>query len=142
MILINFASFDSQFERFQTISTVVFCIIILGFIFILGLVIYSMIKNVKIRKSIYYAPVLTTDATVVAKRSDVKIHRHHSQNTMGYTTSSTTYYVTFQVPSGDRMEFVTQDYEYGLLVENDTGRLTFQGNRFLEFERMVCYNFH
>lgn len=52
-----------------------------------------------------------------------------------YTDTDTTYFVTFQVPSGDRMELETQGYEYGLLLENDTGKLTFQGNRFIKFER-------
>lgn len=46
---------------------------------------------------------------------------------MQYVSSSTTYYATFQVVSGDRMEFEIRDIEYGMLVENDKGRLTFQG---------------
>ncbi len=45
------------------------------------------------------------------------------------------YYATFQVESGDRMEFQVQDTDYGLLVEGDRGKLTFQGTRFLGFER-------
>ncbi|MEF2691806.1 MAG: DUF2500 domain-containing protein, partial [Eubacteriales bacterium] len=52
-----------------------------------------------------------------------------------HTTSSTTYYVTFQVESGDRMEFHVSGLEYGMLAEGDTGRLTFQGTRYLSFER-------
>ncbi|MCI9457297.1 MAG: DUF2500 domain-containing protein, partial [Oscillospiraceae bacterium] len=40
-----------------------------------------------------------------------------------------------QVESGDRMEFQVQDTDYGLLVEGDRGKLTFQGTRFLGFER-------
>ena len=50
--------------------------------------------------------------------------------------ASTTYYATFQVASGDRMEFQVPRREYGFLVEGDRGRLTFQGTRFLGFERM------
>ena len=48
-------------------------------------------------------------------------------------THSTWYYATFQVESGDRMEFSASGREYGLLVEGDTGRLTFQGTRYLGF---------
>ena len=40
------------------------------------------------------------------------------------------------VRAGDRMELEVPDMEYGLLVEGDRGRLTFQGTRFLGFERM------
>ena len=54
----------------------------------------------------------------------------------GYTsTSATTYYVTFQVESGDRMELRLSGTEYGQLAEDDTGKLSFQGTRYLGFER-------
>jgi len=53
---------------------------------------------------------------------------HHSANT--------TYYVTFEVESGDRMEFKVSDKEYGMLAEGDKGKLTFQGSRYKEFTRI------
>ena len=77
------------------------------------------------------SPRLTVEATVVAKRIAVS-HHHHGGETHHMTTS-TRYYVTFQVESGDRMEFSASGREYGLLVEGDTGRLTFQGTRYLGF---------
>ena len=43
--------------------------------------------------------------------------------------------MTFQVESGDRMEFHVPGNEYGLLAEGDAGRLSFQGTRYLAFER-------
>ena len=45
------------------------------------------------------------------------------------------FYVTFEVESGDRMELSVVGSEFGLLVEGDKGRLTFQGTRYLGFER-------
>ena len=45
------------------------------------------------------------------------------------------YYVTFQVESGDRMEFEVSGTEYGMLAEGDSGELTFQGTRYLNFRR-------
>ena len=44
--------------------------------------------------------------------------------------------LTFQVDSGDRMELHTTGQEYGMLVEGDKGYLTFQGTRYLGFERI------
>ena len=73
-----------------------------------------------------HSPRLTVDAKVVTKRTNVSRRENHR---------STTYYVTFQVESGDRMELKMQGHEYGLLIEGDTGKLTFQGTRFLEFQR-------
>ena len=43
--------------------------------------------------------------------------------------------VTFQVESGDRMEFEVDGSDYGLLVQGDIGKLSFQGTRYLGFER-------
>ena len=44
--------------------------------------------------------------------------------------------MTFQFDSGDRMELQMQGHEFGLLIEGDSGKLTFQGTRYLGFERM------
>ena len=77
------------------------------------------------------SPRLTVDATVVAKRTDVT-HHHNGDN---MATHSTWYYATFQVESGDRMEFAVDGMEYGMLAEGDMGKLSFQGTRYLSFER-------
>lgn len=60
---------------------------------------------------------------MVAKRTEIS------------RSSNTWYYATFEVESGDRMEFPMQGKVYGLMAEGDRGKLTFQGTRFLEFER-------
>lgn len=49
--------------------------------------------------------------------------------------------MTFEVESGDRMEFAVRGQDYGMLVEGDTGRLGFQGTRFLDFERDIGNGF-
>lgn len=83
---------------------------------------------------------MTVPATVVAKRQNVS-HSHHANagdvsGVHGYHTSThTTYYVTFQVESGDRMELAVSGSEYGMLVEGDQGQLSFQGSRYLGFDR-------
>ena len=79
---------------------------------------------------------LTVEATVSSKRQNVDVHHHNTgDNNAMHTTTSTTYYVTFQVASGDRMELRVGGREYGQLAEGDFGELTFQGTRYLGFER-------
>lgn len=107
------------------------------FIVMLGILITRAAKGAQQWKKNNDAPVLTVDATIVAKRLDVSNYHHTDANDMPYTSSSTTYYVTFQVASGDRMEFTVQGTEYGMLTEQDSGKLTFQGTRYLEFERRI-----
>ena len=81
------------------------------------------------------SPRLTVPAKVVSKRTSVSHGHHHGANGHMHTTSSSRYYATFEVESGDRMELGVSGSEYGMLAEGDTGKLTFQGTRYLSFER-------
>lgn len=78
-----------------------------------------------------HSPKLSVAARVVSKREDIS---HHTSDDHMHTTY-THYYATFEVESGDRMEFELRGNEYGLLAEGDLGKLTFQGTRYLSFER-------
>lgn len=82
-----------------------------------------------------HSPRLTVPAKVVSKRTSVSHGHHHSASGHMHTTGSTRYYATFEVESGDRMELALSGSEYGMLAEGDTGKLTFQGTRYLSFER-------
>lgn len=110
-------------------------IVVIGFVFVFGTIIVRSIQGATQWKKNNESPVLTVDAKLVTKRSDVHYYNHTGTDNMHYRSSSTTYYATFEVNSGDRMEFEVRDTEYGMLVENDTGMLTFQGTRYLGFER-------
>ena len=109
----------------------------LMFLLVFGVVLFGIIKGISQWNKNNNSPRLTVPATVVAKRTNVSHHHHHhGTNDIGHHTStSTSYYVTFQVESGDRMELHMAGNQYGLLVEGDRGKLTFQGTRFLSFER-------
>ena len=83
---------------------------------------------------------ITVSAIIVAKRENITHHQYANAGDVSgahgfYTTTNTMYYVTFQMESGDRMEFQVSGIEYGMLAEGDTGELTFQGTRYLAFER-------
>ena len=98
------------------------------FVLVFGIIIVTMVRGVGEWNKNNQSPKLTVPVTVVANRSDV----HRGIETMHTFTS---YYVTFQVESGDRMEFEVSDMEYGMLAEGDRGMLTFQGTRYLSFQR-------
>ena len=98
------------------------------FVLVFGVIIVTMVRGIGEWNKNNHSPKLTVPVTVVAKRSDV----HRGIETMHTFTN---YYVTFQVESGDRMEFEISDTEYGMLAEGDSGELTFQGTRYLNFQR-------
>ena len=110
------------------------------FLVVLGMILYTIIGNISTWNKNNHSPRLTVPATVVAKRTDVSHSSSANAGDMsgahGYDTSTfTSYYVTFQVESGDRMEFEVDGSDYGLLVQGDIGKLSFQGTRYLGFER-------
>ena len=102
------------------------------FILVFGVIVSTMVREAKRERKNDKSPRLTVEAKVVAKRTNY--HRHSGANhSVGHIHTS--YFVTFEVESGDRMELALSGNEYGLLVEGDFGDLTFQGTRFLSFRR-------
>lgn len=121
--------FDAGFQMFEIMFFIVFALIA-------GTILFTIVKGIGEWNQNNQSPVLTVDATVVTKRMDVR--RNTGMNADGnasMATSHTWYYVTFQVESGDRMEFSVNGSEYGMIVEGDYGKLTFQGTRYHKFER-------
>ena len=116
------------YSGFDALFSILFPLV---FLVVLGMILFTVVSNLRTWSKNNASPRLTVPATVVAKRMNVS--RHHTDNAMARTF--TTYYVTFQVESGDRMELRLSGTEYGQLAEGDTGRLNFQGTRYLGFER-------
>jgi len=111
------------------IMSVVGPIFIAGvFIIVIGGFIFAIIGAIKQNNKNNNSPKLSVPVQVVTKRSDTR-------GGSGDSSASTSYYVTFQVESGDRMEFKLSGKEYGMLADDDLGILTFQGTRYLSFER-------
>ena len=104
----------------------------LAFFLFFGIFIVNLIRNIGRWNKNNHSPKLIVEAEVVDKRDEV--YRRHNANTH-HTHISTTYYATFQFETGDRLELELRGHEYGMLVVGDKGKLTFQGTRFLGFER-------
>lgn len=121
---------EFNFGLFQLMFFIVFFLIIAIFI-------VNIARSVGRWNRNNNSPRLTVDASVVSKRTDVSYHQHANTGDMagshGYHT--TMYYVTFQVDSGDRIELNLNGNEYGMLIEGDRGKLSFQGTRYLGFMR-------
>ena len=91
---------------------------------IFGIAIFGIISSIKQGIKNNHSPLLTVPAKVASKR--IQVRGDHSRPT---------YYVTFEVQSGDRLEFDVDGKEYGMLVEQDLGLLSFKGTRYMSFER-------
>lgn len=122
--------FGIGFDVMQGFVYLIFAVVIMAFIvfFIKGISTWHKNNN---------SPRLTVRATVVSKRQNTDVHHHHNDGAM-HTSTSTTYYATFQFDSGDRLELHIPGREYGMLAEGDIGELTFQGTRYLGFQRRTA----
>ncbi len=98
-----------------------FVVFALVFIIIAG----SILQSLKQKRKNDNSPRITSEATVVTKRTHVRGDHAH-----------TTYYATFQFESGDRLELEIPHNQFGYLVEGDKGKLTSQGSRFVSFQRI------
>ena len=123
----------------QAMFSIVPVIVVIGFVAVIGLMVLRGVQGVQQWGRNNASPRLEVEARVVGKRMDVSQRHHQHPGTpagMDAVYSTTTYYITFEVTSGDRMELRVQDADYGMISEGDCGRLTFQGTRFLGFQRL------
>ena len=122
------------------------------FVVIIGGIVFKLFQGASEWSENNRQPHLTVPAKVVAKRTETEVHSHNNGNlamnnaalnnpgTVGNfnnvtTSTTTTYFATFEFTSGDRKEFELSAAAYGLLAEHDTGNLTFQGTRYQGFDR-------
>ena len=127
--------FDSPFGFGFDMFSIMGLIFPVFFLLIFGVIIFTFIKGLSQWNKNNKEPVLNVDAVVVSKRTNTS-HSSHANNNM-HSSSSTSYFVTFQVQSGDRIEFHVSGSEYGMIAEGDRGNLVFQGSRFHGFDREI-----
>ena len=120
--------------------------LVFGFVFVMSslavcaVIIALIVAMISEKRKNDSSPRLTVDAAVATKRTDVTTSSHANAGDIsgahGFHHHTTTwYYVTFEVESGDRLELAVDGRQYGQLAEGDVGRLSFQGRRFISFER-------
>ena len=102
-----------------------------------GVILVAFVKGIAEWNHNNGQPVLTVPARLVAKRTNVSSSSSmmDSDDSFRRNRTSTWYYVTYELDSGERREFGVRGQEYGLLAEGDVGMLTYQGTRYKGFMR-------
>ncbi|MCF0117318.1 MAG: DUF2500 domain-containing protein [Bacilli bacterium] len=108
-----------------------FTLFTIFFLFVFGIILFSIIysfgKHVKEKKKNDNSPILDINATAVDKREKINGGQHCQVQVR--------YYVTFEFDNGERCELEVKSYDYSMIVKGDEGTLSFQGTRFLSFDR-------
>ena len=136
--MFNFFNDDFFPDTGFTIFSILPVMFVITFATIFFIIIATIVSSLRTNARNNAAPRLKSQAKVVSRRINVhgnsynkaNIHRMHEGHT------STDYYITFEFEQGSRQEFQVDDYEYGTLIEGDSGILEHQGSRYLGFERM------
>lgn len=116
----------SAFDNFIFAGVPIFLDII--FIIAISMLIFGIGSSIKQYASNKSKPVETVPARVIGKRS-------HTWGGSGNSSAHTSYYVTFELENGERIEMPVRGDFFGMHVEGDVGMLTHQGTHMISFER-------
>ncbi len=119
-------SFGSPFDNFM-FSAVPFFIFII-FAIVIMVFITSFVKGIGQYLRNNSIPEENAPARLVAKRT-------HTWGGHGNMSAHTSYYATFELENGERLEFPVSSQFFGMHVEGDAGMLNHRGTRFIGFER-------
>ncbi len=112
----------------------IFMVFPIFFLLIFAIIAITLIKGLAGWRKNNDQPVLNVNASVVSKRENYR-RAARNQNNHPLHTGHTSYFVTFQFDSTDRLELQVDGEDYGMIVEGDEGVLVFQGTRFHSFDR-------
>lgn len=120
--------------------TIVPVFIGLVFVLVIGSILYTIIRGLSEWSYNNAQPILDVNARVVAKRTTTEggggmhgdgMHNH------SHRRIRTSHFSTFELDSGERLEFLLHGSNFGMLVEGDEGVLSYQGTRFNKFSRRL-----
>ncbi len=109
---------------------------ILVFILIFALVFFNVILGVFKSRHSKKEPLITVPAKVVKTLQDTSVQFSQIKPVRSKATVNN-YYITCEFESADRKVFEVSAQEYAQITEGDNGRLSFRGDVFISFERLI-----
>jgi Protein of unknown function (DUF2500) len=105
-------------------------LVLFGVVFmaIVGAILFAVAKGGAQWRRNNHSPITTVAVTVATKRAQ-------TSGGGGDAAASTSYYATFELQTGERLELAVRGAQFGQIAERDTGQLTYQGTRFKNFTR-------
>jgi hypothetical protein len=113
---------DFSFLIFAAAAVLVTLVVLLGIPLVIAML--RVARRWRIEKQ---SPLAKAEARVVDKRTELAGGRADDQR----------YYVTFEFPTGQRLELEGSGRNSGVLVVGDQGTLAWQGPRYLGFAREI-----
>jgi hypothetical protein len=154
MVTDEFGPFDQAMSGPPTMFLVFFGAVAT---LVVGTVVFTAVRLFSQWRADNAAPLRSVDAMVVSRRTDVRRSTRPIGGPIGgpvagsadgstgvpmtaaamATSPSTSYFVTFEEPSGERRELQVAGADHGRLAEGDRGHLIHQGTRYKGFTRQA-----
>jgi hypothetical protein len=99
-------------------------------VLIVGFIVFAIVRGLVSWSQNNASPVLTREAVVVSKRTEM-------WGGSGDSSANTSYYVTFEFADRTRVELPMRGTTFGMLAEGDRGVLTSQGTRYMDFQPLL-----
>ena len=115
-----------------------FMLFIYGFgALIVGAILFALLRGLYIWNKNNHSPRVTEEAEVYTKRQDFSTFTNRSRNTQfgSYRSIRVRYFVVFQTKNSGAVKLKVSSDDFDMLREGEKGLLTFQGTRFLGFEK-------
>lgn len=96
----------------------------------IGIFILTIVTGVREWSSNKKMPILSVIAKLIDSKKTTSTH-----NNNGHLHTDNNYYLIFEVESGDRLDFKVSRQDYKNSVVGDIGKLTFQGTKYISFNR-------
>jgi hypothetical protein len=111
-----------------------FVLVVFGIFVLIG---FMLIKSFTDRTRNNGSPVVTSRVTVTAKTMNTAYRGNYIPDNISVQTPYNTYFITFEFANGNRAEFTVPRTDYAYISEHDAGVLTYQGSRYINFERDI-----
>lgn len=101
-------------------------------VLVIGLMVFGLVMGIRQWSHNNKQPQIPAPARVVSKR----VATHHQDDGNGNVSVSHSYYVTFAYTNGEQVEVRLSHRRYREIDEGDSGTLTMQGTRFIDFKAL------
>ena len=104
---------------------------------IVGVILFALLRGLYIWNKNNHSPRVTEEAEVYTKRQDFSTFMNRDRNIHfgSYRSIYVRYFVVFQTKNSGAVKLKVSSDDFDMLREGEKGLLSFQGTRFLGFEK-------
>ncbi|HEY5466193.1 MAG TPA: DUF2500 domain-containing protein [Clostridia bacterium] len=117
----------------STLNLMISIVVVVVLLLVVGTIFFMIARSLIRSAANHRQSSIPVPAKVAGRRTQVWL-------ASGNVAEITHHYATFEFANGQRLELSVPESEAGYMVEGDAGLLTYQGTRFVSFDRGAVSN--